>query len=508
MADIKKIAMKNSFTGLLSQIISMFFLFVTRNLFIKYIGIELLGLNGTFTSILQTLSLAELGFQTAIVHSMYKPLAENDRKSLNDIVNAFKYIYRTIGLFFIIATICVCPFLNRIITGIEVTGVIYVYFIVQSMSSVATYFLAYKRSLLFADQKDYISKIIDMIVNIIACAMQVLAIVVCQSYLLYIMIKVFQVIVSNIIVHIACNKIYPYLKNDTVNKELLKSLWIDVKSIFVGKIASYVYTSTPNLVISIFIRTSLVGFLTNYTVIITNLKTLLNCLVSPVAPIVGKSIAEKQSAERQYKLLSVYTHFRYVLSLGIIIPIIILISTFISFWVGANFVLPQIAVYLISAEFYIHLVHSALCDYINGEGLFNQEKYISIIAAISNLIVSVFFAITIGLEGVLLGTLVSQGIFWIGRSIIVFKYCFSEVPNIFVKYWFEQIKYIIVFAVLTILCQMIYSVISIDLLILRFIVGGVVCEIIIICAYILIFGRSQNFKEFLCMVKQMIRKEN
>lgn len=506
MSDTKKLVIKNSFTGLLSQIISMVFLFITRNLFIKYIGIELLGLNGTFTSILQTLSLAELGFQTAIVHSMYKPLAENDTKKLNDIVNAFKYIYRTIGFIFIIGTLIVCPFLNRIITGIEVTKTIYVYFFIQALSSAASYFLAYKRSLLFADQKDYISKIIDMVVNIVTCFLQLVAIVVYSSYLIYIIAKVFQVVVSNALVHVACNRIYPYLKEDKINRELLKSLWGDVKSIFVGKIASYVYSSTDNLVISTLISTSLVGVLTNYTAIIINLKTLLNCLVAPIAPIVGRSIAEKKPEDQQYKLLSVYSHFRYLLALVIIVPIIVLINTFISLWVGSKYTFGNEIVILISAEFYIHLVHSALCDYINGEGLFKQEKYISIVAAIANLSSSIILAMIIGLEGVLVGTVISQSIFWIGRSIIVVKHCFSNVPNALLKYWFEQIKYFVLFLFVTMICKVFFLSITIKNMLAKFVIGGIACETIVVAIYLLIYARNENFKELLSMLKNDIKE--
>ena len=501
------LVLKNSFTGLASQIISMFFLFITRNLFIKYIGIDLLGLNGTFASILQTLSLAELGFQTAIVHSMYKPLAENDTNKLNDIVNAFKYIYRIIGIIFIVGSLAVCPFLDRIITGIEVTKTIYLYFLIQSLSSVASYFLAYKRRLLFADQKDYISKIIDMAVNIVACLCQLIAIVFYHSYFWYITIKVLQVVIANIFVHISCNRIYPYLKKDKLDKNLLGNLWTDVKSIFIGKIASYIYSSTDNLVISSLISTSLVGVLTNYTVIILNLKTLLNCLVAPIAPIVGKSIAERKSQQQQYKELRIYTHFRFILASLIIIPVIVLIDTFICFWVGEQYTLGGLVVVLICIEFYIHLVHSALCDYVNGEGLFNEEKNISIIAAIMNLITSIVLALGIGLEGVLIGTIISQSIFWVGRSMIVSRNCFYEINNVLVKYWGEQILYAILFVIMSCVCKIAFSFVTINHPLFEFLIGGILCEVIIIVMYLVAFHRNDNFKELLSMLKKFIGKE-
>lgn len=70
--------------------------------------------------------------------------------------------------------------------------------------------MAYKRSLLYADQKDYISKIIDMIVNVIANILQIIAMVYFKDYLLYLVLKLMQVIVSNIWVHWVCARLYPF----------------------------------------------------------------------------------------------------------------------------------------------------------------------------------------------------------------------------------------------------------------------------------------------------------
>lgn len=96
----KVLLLKNCSTGLVSQVMTLIFQFLTRSLFIRYIGIELLGVYSTFTSVLSTLSLAELGFQTAIVFSLYKPLAQRDEQQINDIVNVFRFVYDCIGAFF------------------------------------------------------------------------------------------------------------------------------------------------------------------------------------------------------------------------------------------------------------------------------------------------------------------------------------------------------------------------------------------------------------------------
>jgi O-antigen/teichoic acid export membrane protein len=93
----------NSITGFISQIVSMAVQFISRYFFVKYLGLEILGVSSIFSSILSTLSLAELGFQTAVVHSLYKPLVNNDEKQINDIINIIKIVNNTMGFIFLVA---------------------------------------------------------------------------------------------------------------------------------------------------------------------------------------------------------------------------------------------------------------------------------------------------------------------------------------------------------------------------------------------------------------------
>ena len=71
--------------------------FICRTVFIKVLGSEYLGLNSLFSSILQVLSISELGIGTAIVFSMYKPISEDDEDTLCALLNVYKKVYQVIG---------------------------------------------------------------------------------------------------------------------------------------------------------------------------------------------------------------------------------------------------------------------------------------------------------------------------------------------------------------------------------------------------------------------------
>lgn len=500
----KIIILKNSGIGLISQTVTIIFTFLTRNLFIKYIGIELLGLNSTFTSVLNTLSLTELGFQSAVVYSLYIPLHDKLDDEINSIMNVFKLIYKYIGIFFVIATFLVMPFLKYIINGIQITYKIYIYFMLQAFASACTYFLAYKRALLYADQKDYISKLIDLIFNSIFNILQCVSIVCLGNYMVYLILKIFQVYVSNLVVHIYCTKRYIYLKKSKIDKQKLKNIWGDVKNIFAGKVASYIYTSTDNLVISAAISTISVGYLVNYTTITTSLKTLTNSILSPIIPIIGNYLVEEVNQSKREHVLRLYTFVRYLIALIIVVPTVILIDSFVAVWVGSDMILERSIVILLGIDFYIHIVHSATVDFINGAGMFRDDKYVEIAGAITNIVLSIVLVCLVGITGVLIGTVVSQIIFWIGRSAIVYFRCLNLSFKNYLSYWIENVIYIFIAAVLICLLSVIYDYLPIKHRLFKFIVGGSICELVIIIAIYCIFSRSKKAMWLIGILKRKL----
>ena len=74
-----KNAVKNSVSGIIYRVVCLLFPFAIRTILIRKLGIEYAGLGSLFTSLLQVLSLSELGFSTVVAFAMYKPVAEDNR---------------------------------------------------------------------------------------------------------------------------------------------------------------------------------------------------------------------------------------------------------------------------------------------------------------------------------------------------------------------------------------------------------------------------------------------
>ena len=150
-----KNAMRNILFEGFFRLINMLLPFIMRSVILYYLGIEYLGLNGLFRSILSFLNLAEMGVGSAMVFSMYKPIAEDDTESICALMRLYRTSYRIIGLAIAVIGLLLTPFLPNLISGhIPSDMNLYILYFMNLGSTVITYWLfSYKRSLLYAHQR-------------------------------------------------------------------------------------------------------------------------------------------------------------------------------------------------------------------------------------------------------------------------------------------------------------------------------------------------------------------
>ena len=507
MSGRKRNAIKTGMIGLLSQSISLILQIISRKCFIQFIGEEILGLNGTFASILSTISLAELGFQNAVAFHLYRPLAEHDREKINAIVNIYKTVYRALGIFFCVVSVLLLPFLRYVLKGVAVTNEIYLFFLLQAMTSTCSYFLAYRRAILFADQKEYVYKITDAVMNIVFKTAQIAAIVIWHSYPVYLILQIIQVYGSNLIVHFICKKRYPYIEKVRFDRAYAKKMLSDVKEISMGRFAGYVYSSTDNLLISSFLGPVCVALLGNYSTITTNLRFLTNSVLSGMIPIIGNYLAEGEDKRRQEEKFYIYQHLRYAISMVLLIPAFVLIDDFVILWVGESFVLSFTIKVLLIADQLLILLYGACADYITAKGLFRQSRVVLSAAAATNLAVSVIGVLVWGMEGVLAGTVCSQIINLTGYGWMMYQSFFDQKKGGYRKYLLKNLHFIVTFVITAALCMYVYACLPMTVSAGRFVVGGIVCELLVAVLYLLFNCRNSETRRLISMFVSLAKRK-
>lgn len=498
----KKLLLKNGLAGFLCQLLSQLIQFVIRIFMLQYIGVEIMGISSTFTSILQTLSLTELGFQTAVVYYLYQPLKEHDEIKINQIMMILKRVYEIVGIVFItIAMVCI-PFLKYLLKNVDITSTIIGYYIIMSLNIAFSYFITYKRALLFADQKEYISKFVDCIFNIGISILKILVIIFLKNYTFFLILQIGQTLGANVVIQLFCKKEYKYLKKSKFNFSMFKSISRDVKNVFMGKLAGYAYGATDNLVISSLIGTIYVGYLSNYMVFISTIKQIIGSLFYSMTPIIGNMLIENNDDEINEINFRIYSYVRYIIATAIIVPWLILADDAIKILFGEKYILSYTIVILLAVDLYIHIVYTPCCEYISGSGFFSIDKRIAIIGAVINVVTSVCFVFKMGVEGVLVGTALSQMFFWIGRSYTVYFYVFKLGKIAYFRYIVKNIKWIFMLLLQIIILLYIRSKFIFDNYLLSTMFILILCEVMNILVNLICFHFSEEQTKLINLIKK------
>ena len=197
------------FDGLL-KLVNMVVPFIMRSVMLNFLGIEYLGLNGLFRSILSFLNLAELGVGSAMVFSMYKPIAEDNTEEICALLRLYRTFYRIIGLFIAVVGLAITPFLRNLISGdLPADMNLYILYFINLGYTVLSYWLfAYKSSLLNAHQRtDVISKV-SLCIHVAEYALKFLSLIVFRNYYIYLTIQLLAQIAINVLTAVRVTKMF------------------------------------------------------------------------------------------------------------------------------------------------------------------------------------------------------------------------------------------------------------------------------------------------------------
>lgn len=496
MESRTKNSVRNIIFGFINRIITIILPFIARTIMIQVLGNEYLGLNSLFTSILQVLNLAELGFGNALVYSMYKPLAENDEKKVCELLNYYKKCYKIIGIIVLAIGIAILPFLSNLIAGESPSEInIYCIYIIYLINTVLSYFLfAYKSSLLIASQRNDISSKINLTLVIIQNLIQILILAVLKNYYCYMIVLPIMTIANNLIVSGVVNKKYPNYKpigniEENENKEIQKN----VKGMFIHKIGNVVLSNVDNIVISAFLGLTILGIYNNYYYIITALFGVLKVIMDSLRASVGNSII-LESKEKNYKDFTKF-NFLYVWIISwMSICLLCLMQNFVELWIGKEFLLEHYMIILFVIYFFTHKWCDMLCVYQEAKGLWWENRFIPLIAAIVNLVLNIILINIIGLPGILISTIISVVfIYDVGYAVILFKNYFN-IRGELKKYCFRQIKYLAITIIVSFITYLICSYLK-DTNIIYFILKMIIVIIVPNVLFIFVYQNSKEFKD-------------
>lgn len=498
---------RNLTFNIIKYIVQLILQFVSRTVLVYVLGAEYTGLNGLFTNIFSFLNLAELGIGSAIVFSMYKPLADGDYDQVRTLQRLYKKFYLCIALFVLVVGGVLTPFLDKLISGKPNVDInIYIVYVMYLVNAVIGYISADKRSLLNAMQRNDIENKVNTICIFIMTALQIVVLLLFKNYYIYYSLTIVTTLMECIILQIFAIKKYPFLKGNTVALEpsVKKNIAKNVAALSFHKIGTAAVFSTDNIIISAFCGLTILGYYSNYALIITSLNLVFSLITSSMQGSVGNLIA---STDREY------THRKFeqmnlifsVLCGFCTVCMFVLFQPFIKAWMpNDSYLLSFFTMTLICISFYLSKMRSCVLMFKDAAGLFWQDRWKPIVEAVVNLVVSIVLVIYMGLDGVIIGTIVSTLIapFWV-EPLMLYKHHFKLSPK---KYFFKYIYNTIITAVIAAasfgICYFI-PIGGVWFLILRF----AVCIVATMLLLVLAHCWRPEFKEVLQLyVKPILNK--
>ncbi len=439
-------SVKNISFGLLTQVIQMVLGFVSRTIFIRYLAIEYLGVNGLFTSILTMLSLAELGITSAILYALYKPLAEKSEEKIATLIRYFKKIYLVIAGVVAFLGLCILPFLHQIVDNPpqQLGDDLHLIYLLFLFNTVASYFFYYKISLFQADQKSYVISKRNIVIFIIQNSLQILSLVLFQNFLLYLFIQLVCQLGGNLYLSQLVKKHYPFLsqyKNALVEQEVKDQIWLNLKSTALVKIGGLLVNNTSNIVLNYFSGLKSVGLLSNYTLLIGLASGLImQVFAGLTGSIAHVNVKETLAKKREVFQIVNFANF-WVYGLATVC-IIVLLNDFITLWIGASYILSFDVVLILALNFYMVGMQNAVWTFKSTFGLFKQGRWLVIGTAVLNLVLSFVLGSYFGLFGILLAIAIARAVTnsWYDPYVVFTIALEQNAKEYFIKY----LKYVLV----------------------------------------------------------------
>lgn len=471
--------------------------FLIRTAMIYFMGVQYLGLNSLFSSILQVLNLAELGVGSAMVFSMYKPIVDDDKDTICALMKLYKVYYRFIGLVIAVIGLILLPFIPKLINGDVPNGInIYVLYLLNLGATVLSYWLfAYKNSLLQAHQREDITSKVTLLTNTIQYSLQLVILIFIKNYYLYVIVILFTQALTNIVRAVIVTKLYPdYKPEGKLDKKVIKEINHRIRDLFTSKLGGVIVNSVDTIVISAFLGLTVLAIYQNYYFILTSIIGFVTIIFNSCIAGIGNSIIV-ETKEKNFNDLNKFTFIISWIGGFCTTCFLCLFQPFMDVWVKKESLKLDFSVVICFCIYYfVFEINQLLCAYKDSAGMWHEDRFRTLVTALSNLVMNLIMVQFWGVYGVILSTVLSTlfiGMPWLLHNLFTVLFEKSQL-KIYLRKLFFYVFVVFCGCVLTyLLCLQLPIMSKWMILIIR----AIICCIIPNVIYFVVYIKKQEFKD-------------
>lgn len=401
-----KKAFKSIITSVVYQTISIICGLIVPRLILSCFGSSYNGILSSIGQFLSCTSLLVAGVGGVTRASLYKPLAENDLKSISAIINATQHFMRKIAFVMvagIVAFACVYPLLVQY--EFEWFFSFSLVLILGISTFLQYYFGVTYHILLQADQRQYVISIAQIITTVMNTF---LAVILLKSGFGIHAVKLGSALafsLNPLIINLYVVRRYKLDRKVQPNDSALKQRW----DAFMQAIAYFVHNNTDIIVLTVFADMKEVSVYTVYNYIITNIRAFIVNFITGFGAAFGNMLA-KGEMELARKNLKAYeliifslTSVVYTTAGIMIVPFALLYTTGVN---DVSYYRPLFALITTIAGAFscFRIPYQTIVE---AAGHYKQTRNGAVFEAVINVLISLIAVNRFGIVGVAIGTLVA-----------------------------------------------------------------------------------------------------
>lgn len=494
MSRLEKSA-KNILFSFGNNILSSVLGLISRTVFIYTLGTDYLGLAGLLGNVLGFLSISELGIATAIGFSLYKPLAEKDYKTVSTLMSVYRKAYSVIGTIVLISGIFLFFSLDFFIpVNEQPAGTDFAYFAFL-INTVVSYFLAYKTTLISSDNQAFLLVPINMSINVVQTIIQVLALVLTRSYIIYLSIQIVCSILLMVFQNIYISRKYKevdFASKEKLHPEKKTEIKRNVSGLIIAKIGDYLVNSTDNLIITKLVSLSATGIYSNYLLIRNMVNGFISSLFSGITASMGNVVAV-ESDQKKNDVFNTVFFFAFLIYSVEATCFMSLYNLFIGdIWIGRDFIFSTETVAIIVLNNYLTGLRIPLITMKGAAGKYLEDTWIPFGFAAINLLASILLVKPFGVAGVFLGTIIGSLLTadWY-RPFIIYRTVFHAPVK---KYFKKYIVYLFLGVGYTAITYWLCEQIHLSNMLLAFVIRAIISVCIPLLISCILFCKTAEFR--------------
>ncbi len=335
---------------------------------------------------------------------------------------------------------------------------------------------------------------------------QLLVLIFTHNYFLFLLSQVVINRLENIVISKIADKKYPYLAEKNIvplDKDTKDGIKKNIFAMMAHKIGNVIVNGTDNIIISKILGLTVLGLYSNYYLLISAIQGMLGKVFQSLTSNIGNLVVEKEKEEAEpvfYNILFANYWIYGICS----VCFFCLLQPFVRLWLGDEYLFSNATVWILVLVFYINGMRNTALAFRNASGIFRHDRYKALVESIINILTSIPLTLCLGVMGVKLGTLIStlSVSFWL-EGYILYKHYFKKSMK---RYMVRQLFYLLCTTAVCMLVNQLCIIID-NNNIVSFVAECVVCATVPNLLFVMLFGRTREFKYFLNTIKRMFGRK-